>query len=141
MSVSIFVTYDGNCREAVTFYAGVFGLPAPELMVYGDAPENPQWPVAEADRNRIMYTSLNITGDVVMFCDAPAGTGVVLGSNIQITVDFREEDELRRIFAALSVGGSVDMPLQKTFFSKCYGMLTDKFGVPWQLMIEEPMDR
>ncbi len=137
MSVSIFVTYDGNCREAVTFYAGVFGQPVPEMMVYGDAPENPQWPVAEADRDKIMYTSLNITGDIVMFSDVPAGSGLIAGSNIQITVDFKDEAELRRVFAAMAEGGAIDMPLQQTFFCRCYGMLTDKFGVPWQLMIEE----
>lgn len=133
MSLSVFVTFDGNCREAVTFYAGVFGQPLPAFMLYREAPEDPNWPLAPCDRDKVMYTSLEISGETVMFSDVPANSGFVAGTNVALTVGGPDEGEIGRLFHALSEGGEIDMPLGKTFFSNCFGSLTDRFGVVWQL--------
>ncbi len=134
MTFSIFVNFDGNCREAVEFYAKVFELDAPQFMTYGDAP---QQGLSEADKDLIMYAELPIGNCNVMFMDFPTEYECVKGNNIQLTASYRDMDDVRRIFEALKEGGQVITELQKTFFSELYGMLTDRFGVQWHIMAGE----
>lgn len=131
MSFDVFLNFDDDCLAALGFYAGVFGLEVPaHIMTYG---ENPGGGVSEADKDRILYASLPIFGCNVMFSDCPSGSEYVKGTNVALTLGTTDAGEIRRIYAALSDGGEVDMPLGKTFFSELYGMVTDKFGVKWQL--------
>lgn len=133
MSFDVFINFDGNCRAALEFYAGVFNLEMPaHIMTYG---QNPAGGFAEADKNRILYTTLPIFGCNVMFSDCRSGSGFVKGTNIALTLGTHDADEIRRIYAALSDGGHMAMPLGKTFFSELYGMVTDKFGITWQLSL------
>ena len=134
MQLELFINFDGNCREAVEFYAKVFKSSVNNLMTYGDAPPDPSYTLAEADRNRIMYAGIPIGGMVVMFMDYPSGGGFVKGNNINPTVSTDDKAEVTRMFNELKEGGKVFMDLQKTFFSEWYGMVEDKFGVIWQLL-------
>lgn len=133
MSLSLFVNFNGNCREAVTFYAGVFGLPVPNFMAFGDGPPDPNFSIPDGAKDLVMYTSLKIAGGDVMFSDTWPEMPVVVGSNVSLTLGSTDEAEIRSWFEKLEEGGSVDMPLQETFWSRCYGSLTDKFGVMWQV--------
>ena len=134
MKFDIFINLDGNSREAVAFYAKVFQSEVKDLMTYADTPPGSGMEVGEADRDKIMYACVPIFGCNVMFMDMTGGYPLVVGNNITPTLTTTDKAEIERIFAALSEGGTVDMPLQKTFFSPWYGMVTDKYGVGWQLL-------
>ena len=134
MPVEVFINFSGNCRQAVEFYAKVFDCEAPKLMTYGDMPPNPDFPpFSEEVKNRVMYTSLNIAGNTVMFSDTTPEMPFVGGNNINITVGDKDVDKIKLWFDRLKDGAAIHMELQKTFWSDCYGMLVDKFGIPWQL--------
>jgi PhnB protein len=133
MALQLFINFNGNCREAVEYYAKVFQTEKPVFMTYKDAPPSPGIELDEKDRDLIMYSNLIISGSNVMFSDIPSGTPFVLGSNISLTIVDKDQIELKRIFNALSEGGEVDMELQETFWSGLYGMVTDKFGIAWQV--------
>jgi len=132
--MDVFINFNENCREAVNFYAQVFGLEEPAIMTYGEAPPNSQMPVTEETKNLIMHASLTIFGTVVMFMDTTPDTQVNQGDNIVLTIRSKDLDEVQSLFNKMKNGGRVLMDLQETFYSKCYGMLIDKFGIPWQFI-------
>jgi PhnB protein len=134
MQLELFINFDGNCREAVDFYAKVFKSTVNNLMTYGQAPPEPNYALPEADKDRIMYAGVPIGSIVVMFCDVPSGSAFVIGNNISPTVSIENKDEVTRIFDLLKEGGEVYMELQTTFFSELFGMVKDKFGVIWQIL-------
>ncbi|MDR2506039.1 MAG: VOC family protein [Oscillospiraceae bacterium] len=132
MSFDVFLNFDGDCRDALAFYADVFKTRMPaQIMTYGQNPGG----ASEADGERILYASLPIFGHNVMFSDCPSGSDYAKGTNIALTLGTPDADEIKRIYDALSDGGTVDMPLGKTFFSELYGMVTDKFEITWQLSL------
>jgi PhnB protein len=134
MKLEMFINFDGNCREAVEFYAKVFKSEVGNLMTYGEAPPDPNYTPSEADRYRICYAGVPIGGMVVMFMDMPSNSPLTVGDNINPTVNVEDKDEVTRIFNELKDGGEVFMELQKTFYSEWYGMVKDKYGVIWHVM-------
>ncbi len=132
-SFSVFINFDGNCREALEFYAKVFQSEVQNIMTYGQMPPDPNFPIPDADKENIVYSSVPIFGCNVIFCDVPSNMPLTKGDNISPTLGTDDKEEIRRIFAELSEGGEVLMPLDKTFWSEFYGMLQDKYGVIWQL--------
>lgn len=137
MAVDVYLTFDGNCREAVEFYAEAFQTEEPQIMTFGEAPPNPGYPLPEEAKDRIIHARLTIEGSNVMFSDTFPGSTVVNGNNITLAVVSKNLDGLKSAFHKLSEGGTVEMELQETFWSKCYGKLTDKFGIGWQISYEE----
>ncbi|MBK5441682.1 MULTISPECIES: VOC family protein [unclassified Peribacillus] len=133
MSVDVYINFNGNCREAVEFYAQVFGTETPQIMTFGETPPNPEFPLPEEAKNLVMHTRLNIEGSNVMFSDVFPGMPFVEGNNISLAVVNKNMDEIKSIFNKLKEGGTVVMDLQETFWSKLYGQVTDKFGIIWQL--------
>ncbi len=131
MSVEAFVNFSGNCREAVMYYAEVFGTEPPQFMTFGEG--SGEYPVPQEAKDWIMYTNLKIAGSNVMFSDCFPGMPLIQGNNITLTIGSKDAEELTGYFNRLKEGGSVQMELQKTFWSECYGMLTDKYGIPWQV--------
>ncbi|AGK98353.1 VOC family protein [Clostridium pasteurianum] len=132
MAVDVFINFNGNCREAVEFYAEVFQTEKPQIMFFGDTPPDPEFPIADEAKNLVMYTSLNINGSNVMFSDTFPGMTFTIGNNISLTISSKNIDEIKSLFNKLKEGGTVGMELQETFWSKCYGNVTDKFGIGWQ---------
>lgn len=132
MSVDIYLNFNGNCREAVEFYAEAFKTEKPQMMTFGEAPPNPDYPLPEEAKNLIMHTRLNISGSNVMFSDTFLGMPFVVGNNISLAVVSKDLDEVKSLFNTLKEGGTVGMELQETFWSKCYGSVKDKFGIEWQ---------
>ena len=133
MTFDVFINFNGDCRAALEFYASVFKLDIPEhIMTYGQAPG---FHVQEADKDRVLYASLPIFGSNVMLSDCPPGSEHVKGTNIALTLGTSDASEIERLYAALSDGGVVNMELGKTFFSELYCMVTDKFGITWQLSL------
>ena len=137
MRFDIYLFFNGNCREAVSFYADVFKTDPPEISTYGDMPPDheasPNDFVTEESKDLVMHTSLYVNGNALMFSDVLPGMQHVVGNNFSITISSDNMDEIRTLFNRLKEGGSVEMDLQETFWSKAFGMLTDKFGVNWQI--------
>ena len=129
MYFDVFLNFDGDCRDALDFYAKAFRQEASPPMTYGEAPG---FDIPEEHKNRIIYADLPIFGIHLMMADCSPGAHFVRGNNISLSLGTSDADELRRLFEALSDGGEVDMPLGKTFFNELFGMVTDQFGITWQ---------
>ena len=134
MKLELFVNFNGNCREATEFYAKVFKSEVKNLMTYEQAPPDPNYPLAESDKNKVMYADVRIGDLTVMFMDIPSDHPLVMGNNINPTISMCDKEEVKRIFNELKEDGEVYMELQQTFFSELYGMLKDKFGIVWQIL-------
>lgn len=135
--ISAFLHFDGNCREAVEFYASVFGVPKPRFNAYGDIPPDPDFPIPAEFADRIAFTFLVIEGSEVQFSDFPPGAVFIKGNDIDLMVTTDSEEKIRQWFDGLKTGGDVGMEPQKTFWSKCYATLTDKFDVQWHFNLYE----
>ncbi len=136
MAVNVYLNFNGNCREAAEFYAEVFGTEKPQIMTFGESPPNPEYPLPEEAKDLVMHTRLNINGSNVMFSDTFPGMSFIQGNNISLAFVSENEDEVKSVFDKLKKGGKVGMELQETFWSKCYGQITDQFGIEWQLNVE-----
>jgi PhnB protein len=133
MAIDIYLNFNGNTREAVEYYAEVFGTEPPHIMTFGEAPPDPSHPLPEEAKHLVMHANLKIAGSTVMFSDVFPGMPFVEGNNISLTLMDTDEDTIKDWFNKLKEGGTVSMELQKTFWSQCYGSLKDKFGIYWQL--------
>ncbi|MDR2909508.1 MAG: VOC family protein [Oscillospiraceae bacterium] len=135
MQFEVFINFDGNCREALEFYSGVFKTEIQNLMTYAEVPpDDTGYILQESDMDKVMYAGLQFGNMVAMFMDMPSGMPLVKGNNITPTVSMEDKAEVERIFNELSVGGTVNENLGKTFYSELYGGVTDKFGIKWQLL-------
>ncbi len=137
MVVTVYINFNGNCREAVEFYAEVFNTEKQEIMTFAEMPPDPEFEVPEEARDLVLHTSLDINGSTIMFSDILPDTTFITGNNISLTVMTTSVEETEKLFDRLKEGGNVEMELEETFWSKCYGSLTDKFGIVWQLMIDD----
>jgi PhnB protein len=134
MQLELFINFDGNCREATEFYAKVFRSKVEHLMTYGEAPDDSNYQLAEADRDRVMYAGVKIGDQLVMFMDMPSESPLVVGNNIQPTLNLDDKYEITRLFNDLKEDGKIHVEPSKTFFSEWYCMVEDKFGVIWQIL-------
>ncbi len=135
MQVQSYLFFDGRCEEALEFYRRTLGAEVSMLMRYKDSPE-PAQPgmVPPGSENKVMHSSLRIGDTTVMASDGRClGQPNFQGFSLSLTVP--DDAEAKRLFAALSDGGQVQMPLAKTFFSSCFGMLADRFGVSWMIIV------
>lgn len=132
MPIHPYLTFNGNCHEAVQFYAEVFETETQKIMKMGEMPSSPDYPLPEEAKNLVMHTQLKIDGSLLMFSDAFPGMPFNQGSTITLAFVNKDTDQLKTYFSKLQEGGNVDMELQETSWSKLYGQVTDKFGVSWQ---------
>ena len=130
MAIEVYLVFNGNCREAVEFYSEVFETPIQPILTYGEG--NIPGDFTDEEKNLVMHSFLNISGSRIMFSDSYPGEPVNIGQNVSITILSNDMDEIKAQFNRLKEGGTVEMDLQETFWSKCYGSLIDKFGVSWQ---------
>ncbi len=129
-TVQVYLNFEGRCEEAIEFYRGALGAEVEMMMRFKDAPADGQ--CAEGDGNKVMHSSFRIGGTTVMASDCHnAGNAAFQGFSLSLSVP--SEAEANRLFAALSDGGKVEMPIAKTFFSPCFGVVADKFGVSWMV--------
>ncbi len=135
--MEIYLHFKGNCRETIEFYANVFGITMPQISYWGDAPAEMSASFTEDAKKLVMNARMNINGTVVMFSDVPVPQmPVIIGNNINLVANIENIDELKSVFNSLKNGGTVVMELNETFWSKCYGMVTDKFGITWHLNLQ-----
>jgi len=136
MLIQSYLFFDGRAEEALEFYKKALGAKVEMVMRYKEAPEAPPpGMVPPGSENKVMHSSFRIGETVVMASDGNcAGKPTFNGFSLSITV--ANEGEADRVFAALGDGGQVQMPLAKTFFSPKFGMVADKFGVSWMVIVQ-----
>lgn len=129
-----YLFFSGRCEEAVKFYQQALGAEVQMMMRYKESPEPaPPGMMPSNWGDKIMHSSLRIGSTVVMASDGCGEGGKFEGFSLSIAVE--TEAEAKRVFAALGEGGKVEMPLTRTFWSPCFGMLKDKFGIGWMVSI------
>lgn len=137
-----YLNFDGDGQEAVHFYTEVLGGELVGVMTYGEAEDAGDLP--ENTRDMVMNAQINLkSGDTLMISDVPPGMGMPnfqKGNNVSVTVLFDEIEEARSVFNKLSEGGKVGMELQETFWSPLYGSVTDRFGIEWQISVDDGME-
>lgn len=127
-----YLHFNGNAEDAFNFYKSVFGGDFMVVQRYKDAPANEHIEGAEA--NWIMHIALPVGKSVLMASDRPSSFGGVnMGDSFFISINADSEEETKRIYDALSAGGKVQMPLDKTFWGAYFGMFADKYGIQWMV--------
>jgi PhnB protein len=131
-----YLVTNGNGQEAVKFYQEALGAEVVSLQTFGDMPPNPEYPLPEEAKNRVLNAQMDIGNAKLMLSDTFPGHPFQLGSQVTIALMVDNASEAKEIFEKLQVEGKVSMPLQETFWSPAYGQVTDKFGVEWQVSTE-----
>ena len=137
MRISPYLSFNGNCEEAVLFYEKAFNVKA-EIVRYKDTPKDNEYQVQPGTENLVMHAQFELSGEVIMFADMPPEYPVKNGNNIAIMAEFDNVESAKSAFEALKAGGEVTMELQETFWSKCFGSLIDRFGIYWNISIGCP---
>ncbi|MBL8159260.1 VOC family protein [Candidatus Saccharibacteria bacterium] len=131
-TINPYINFNGNAKEAFTFYKSVFGGEFTSLVRFKDL-QNPEFPVPESDADKIMRIVLPVGGNTLIANDVPEVLGRVNEnenrSKIAVSAESREEAE--RIFTGLSAGGTVEMPLDESPWGTQFAMFRDKYGIEW----------
>jgi len=134
MKIQTYLTFNGTCRQAFEFYAKCLGAKIEMMMTHGESPVAEQMP--KEWRDKIMHASLTVGDQSLMGSDQPDSKEPIGGFSVSLSVEKPADAE--RLFKALSQGGTVRMEMQETFWAQRFGMLTDRFGVPWMVNCERP---
>jgi PhnB protein len=137
MQVEPYLFFDGRCEEAIDFYRRALGAEVTMLMRWKDCPEQPKNKdmIPPGSENKVMHARLQIGQAAVMASDGRA-TGKPSFQGFALSISAANEAEADRVFNALADGGQVQMPLGKTFFSPRFGMVADRFGVSWMVLVD-----
>ena len=132
--INPYINFNGNAEEAFNFYKSVFGGEFAMVMRFGDMP-NPDFPIPEAENNKIMHIALPIGKNILMGNDVPVSMGRVNEnenrSKISISAESREEAD--KLFKELSVDGKIEMPIGDSPWGSYFGMFRDKYGIEWMV--------
>lgn len=134
--VQPYLFFDGRCEEAIEFYKKALGAKVDMMMRFKDNPDPQPGMCAPGSEEKVMHAALRIGDAVVMASDGMAG-GKPEFKGFSLSVSAASEAEADRMFAALGKGGKVTMPMSKTFFSPRFGMVSDKFGVGWMVIVPQ----
>lgn len=136
MTIQPYLIFDGRAQEAAAFYEKALGAQIQMLMRYKDSPlPQPEDMLPPGWTEKVMHMALKI-GDTIVF--GSDGDGEETGfKGFSLSYSAKTLEDAERVFAALAEGGEAKMPLTKTFFSPAFGMLTDRFGVPWMVVVPQ----
>ena len=133
MQVQPYLNFNGRCEEALAFYGKALGAKTEMVMHFKDSPDPSM--VSPGSENKVMHSSFRVGDATVMASDGRC-QGETNFQGISLTLTVPDEAEAEQRFTALSDGGQVQMPLTKTFFSPSFGMVADRFGVTWMVLVE-----
>lgn len=138
MEFSAYLMFNGDCEAAINFYKEALDANLLHFQRFGDS-DMPD--LDPALKDKVLHCGIEKDGFIIMASDSnvPSG-GVVRGDNVQLSINHNSEGEIDKIFAAISAGGKVTMPLQDTFWGAKFGMCVDKFGVSWMFNYDRPKD-
>lgn len=133
LGVNPYIAFKGNCREAIEFYKSALGAEVLFVQTVGQSPMSNMGPA-----ENIMHATIKVGGSTVMLCDDPRPDSPSGGGNISLAIGLNDPQRAQQLFDGLSNGGSVIMPLGKTYWAEAFGMVTDKFGVKWMVNCDAP---
>jgi PhnB protein len=133
-----YLFFGGRCEEAIAFYEKAIGAKVVMLMRYKDAPEQPpEGTLPPGNADKIMHAAFHLGESLIMASDGCGGADEPKFGGFALSLTAPTEAEAQRVFTALTEGGTVTMPLGQTFWSPCFGIVTDKFGINWMVTIPE----
>jgi PhnB protein len=134
VKMNTYVNFAGSCAEAFRYYEKHLGAKIVMSMTHGQAPDqsrvNPEW------KDAVLHARISIGGTDLLGADVPKAEPM---RSAYLTLGTDSDSEAERVFAALSDGGQVFMPMQETFFASRFGQLRDRFGINWMILHERPM--
>lgn len=133
-AVTAYLFFNGRCEEALEFYKRTLGAQVEAMMRNSDSPEPPP-PGMNAPADKILHASFRI-GDTVLLASDGMSEGQTDFRGFSLSITAEGEADAKRIFNALADGGQVQLPLGPTFWSPCFGMVADKFGLAWMVGVE-----
>lgn len=136
LRLSPYLMMNGNANEAIQFYSKALGAEVLFNQTFGEMPENPEFPLPEEAKNLVSHAMIKIGESDLMFSDNFPGQQSQIGNQVTICITVKDADKSKQIYEALLEGGEVKMPFQETFFSPGYGIVTDKFGITFQIFTE-----
>ena len=139
-TVNVYLTFKGNCEEAFKFYQSVFGGEFSYMGRFKDMPPGEGGKLQPGDEEKIMHVSLPVSKETMLMGSDTAGewaSGYTQGNNFAISITVSSKEEADKLFNGLSAGGTVTMPMNKTFWGDYFGMFTDKFGISWMVSFNE----
>ena len=137
-AITPYLFFGGRCEEAIGFYRTALGAEVEMLMRFDESPDAaPPGMLQAGFEKKVMHAAVRVRGIQLMMSDGCDTTPKFDGFRLALSVP--TEADATRSFDALADGGSVQMPLTKTFWSPCYGMVTDRFGLGWMVMVPGPM--
>jgi PhnB protein len=141
MQILPYLFFDGRTEEALEFYRDALGAEILFMLRMKDSPAEAQQqrPIPPEAENKIMHASFRI-GDTTVMASDGASQGQPNFHGFSLSINLDDPAKAEQFFNALATGGTVGMPLSKTFFSPCFGMVTDRFGVAWMVHVEAPSD-
>lgn len=137
MSIEAYLFFNGRCEEAIALYQEVMGAQVEMLMRFNECPDPlPPDAIPPGHEEKVMHASLRIGGTRLMLSDGNCA-GATKFDGFSLSLALTDSTAANRVFTALATDGTITMPIGETFWSPCFGMVTDKFGVPWMVTIEE----
>ncbi len=138
-TINIYLTFNGNCREAFEYYRSVFGGEFSFLGTFGEMPPQEGYEMDDQDKDKIMHVSIPISKETTLMGSDTTENypKVTMGNNFSISISTDSKEEADLFFRELSKGGSVTMPLAETFWSPYFGMVEDQFGINWMISLDE----
>ncbi|HWB47126.1 MAG TPA: VOC family protein [Hyphomicrobiaceae bacterium] len=135
MNVNPYVNFNGQCEEAMKFYEKLMGGKIEAMMSFKGSPMESQVPAER--RDKIMHARMKVGDTLLMASDAPPDR-YEPPKGFMVTIQLKDPKEADRVFKGLSEKGNVQMPIQETFWAARFGMVTDRFGVPWMVNCDKP---
>jgi len=132
--VQAYLNFDGKCDDALAFYKRALGAELQMLMRFKDSPEPPPPGCPPPSPEKVMHAQFCV-GDTVLMASDGRGSGKPSFQGVSLALTVPTEAEADKAFNALAEGGQVQMPLAKTFFSERFGMVADKFGISWMILV------
>ena len=135
-TITPYLTFGGRCEEALEFYKKALGAEVEMLMRFNESPEpTPPGMLKKGFEKKVMHVSFRVRGVLLMASDGCDDKSKFDGFRLSLALP--SEADARRAFDALADGGSVEMPIGKTFWSPCFGMVTDRFGLGWMVTVPQ----
>jgi PhnB protein len=133
LGIHPYIVTDGRGKEAVEFYQKALDAQILQVQTFADAPANPDFPIPEEMKDRIINAHLKVGNTDLMISDTFAGQDLPIGDQVTISIATNNVEKTREVFSRLQKDGQVLMALEETFWSPLYGQVKDKFGITWQI--------
>jgi PhnB protein len=133
LGVNPYIAFKGTCRDAIEFYKTALGAEVLFTQTVGESPMSNMGPA-----NNIMHCTIKVGGSTLMMCDDPRPDASTAGGNISLAIGLNDPARAKELFDNLAKGGTVIMPLAKTYWAEAFGMVTDPFGVKWMINCDQP---